>query len=198
MAERRIYLVRHGQYNPKNPIDELENELSPLGIAQAHLTAQRLRNFPITSIYSSDLRRAISTANIISQSTTNRPVLKTKNLREGIAHIPIGYEEVIVNYSMEQIKNERQKAEEAYSRYFTQARNENKYDVIVCHGNIIRYFVCRVLNLAPEYWLNMGTCNCGISEIVIKKNGAIRLLSYNDTGHLPPQMITHNLQNNGS
>lgn len=195
MAERRIYLVRHGQYNPENPIDEFENALTPLGIEQASLTAHRLKNFPITSIHTSDLRRAVETARIIGRPTASIEVQKTKKLREGIAHIPTGYEEVAAKYSLEQIKSERQQAEAAFDRFFRQARKEDKFDVIVCHGNLIRYFVCRVLNLEPEYWLHMGTYNCGISEIVIKKNGTMRLLSYNDTGHLPPRLITHNLQN---
>ncbi len=193
MAERRIYLVRHGQYNPQDPVDEFENELTPLGEAQARLTAQRVQHYPITSIHSSDLRRAKSTARIIKGSVLKINVQKTKTLREGMAHIPTGYEEVARKYSLEQIKRERQRAEEAFCRYFKQARNENKYDVIVAHGNLIRYFVCRVVNLTPEYWLNLGTHNCGISEVIIKNSGTMRLLSYNDTGHLPPHMVTHNL-----
>ena len=43
------------------------------------------------------------------------------------------------------------------------AKNEkqHEYEVIVCHMNVIRYFVSRALQLPPETWLRMRGDNCG-------------------------------------
>ena len=30
---------------------------------------------------------------------------------------------------------------------------EEEIDVLVCHGNVIRYFVCRALQFPPDAWL---------------------------------------------
>ncbi|EER12438.1 hypothetical protein Pmar_PMAR001236 [Perkinsus marinus ATCC 50983] len=42
----------------------------------------------------------------------------------------------------------------------------HEYYIVVCHMNVIRYFVCRALQLPPEAWLRMGGENCGITEII--------------------------------
>jgi broad specificity phosphatase PhoE len=60
MATRRIYLVRHGEYNRDDPHSPLRG-LTHRGVKQARLTARRLRSVPATAIYSSDLTRAIET-----------------------------------------------------------------------------------------------------------------------------------------
>jgi len=62
--------------------------------------------------------------------------------------------------------------------------------VIVCHCNVIRYFVCRALQLPPEAWLRMGGYNTGITEIVVKPNGSASLVRFADTGHLQVEATT--------
>jgi broad specificity phosphatase PhoE len=44
----------------------------------------------------------------------------------------------------------------------------DSYDVVVCHGNVIRYFVCRALQLPPEGWLKLATFNCGLTHLAIR------------------------------
>ena len=43
--------------------------------------------------------------------------------------------------------------EAAFRKYFHRAEPEQEkdsYEVIVCHANVIRYFLCRALQLPPE------------------------------------------------
>ena len=42
--------------------------------------------------------------------------------------------------------------------------NPHEFEVIVGHGNVIRYFFCRALQLPPEVWLRFSTFNCSISK----------------------------------
>ena len=65
---------------------------------------------------------------------------------------------------------------------------EEEYIVFVCHQNIIRYFVCRALQLPPEAWLRFRGSNCGITEIIISDDGRVSLEKFADVGHLP---VTH-------
>ena len=58
------------------------------------------------------------------------------------------------------------------------------YDIIVCHGNVIRYFVLRALQLPPEAWLRLCTFNCSISHLVIWPHGSVSCNSVGDVGHL--------------
>lgn len=66
----RIVLVRHGETDD-NTNQKLsgwtDTELNLKGIRQAHLIAQRLKGMAIQRILSSDLKRAVKTAEIIGQ-----------------------------------------------------------------------------------------------------------------------------------
>lgn len=70
------------------------------------------------------------------------------------------------------------------------ARSEHEYIVLVCHMNVIRYYVARALQLPPETWLRMRGNNCGITEIIIHPSGQVSLGSFADTGHLAIDQIT--------
>ncbi|QYO67907.1 histidine phosphatase family protein [Leptolyngbya sp. 7M] len=68
--------------------------------------------------------------------------------------------------------------------------NTEQHEIIVCHGNLIRYLACRAMEISPEVWANLDHHNCGISEILIKEDNQTVLISHNDTGHLPYSMRT--------
>jgi serine/threonine-protein phosphatase PGAM5 len=67
---------------------------------------------------------------------------------------------------------------------------EHEYTIVVCHMNVIRYFVCRALQMPPEFWLRFRGDNCGITEIVVHPSGRCSLSHFADTGHLPIEMHT--------
>lgn len=70
MAERRIVLVRHGEttYNASGRMQgQLDTELSEIGIAQAIATAREIADWNVAAVYSSDLKRAQHTAELLSE-----------------------------------------------------------------------------------------------------------------------------------
>ena len=69
-------------------------------------------------------------------------------------------------------------------------------DIIVCHGNVIRYFVTKVLNVDTMSWLQMSIGNCSLTIIRMKPDGSMKLVSFNDVGHIPPNMQTETGGNN--
>jgi len=67
---------------------------------------------------------------------------------------------------------------------------EHVFEIIVCHCNVIRYFVMRGLQLPPEAWLRLGGYNTGITEVLVRPTGSVSLVRFGDTGHLPVDKTT--------
>jgi serine/threonine-protein phosphatase PGAM5 len=193
MATRTIYLVRHGQHGSENDQgDTLEGGLTPIGVEQAKLTARRFRSLPISAIYCSTLRRAVETAEIIAREFPDVPLQRSRGLQECYPCVPPipPYIECFAQVPAEEIAQGKEQAEKAFDRYFKRARGNDKHESLVCHGNLIRYLVCRVLGAQPEAWGRMDMCNCGINTVLIKPDGRLILVSHNDVGHLPTHLIT--------
>ena len=79
-----LYLLRHGQtdWNIKGRVQGWTDTLiNDTGVEQARLAAQKLKRYDIEIIYSSDLKRAKKTADIVS-GYLDLPVHYTKRLRE--------------------------------------------------------------------------------------------------------------------
>ena len=66
-----------------------------------------------------------------------------------------------------------------------------EYDIVVCHANVIRYFVLRALQLPPEAWLRLGSFNGSFALLRISPlSGAVCLESFGNFGHLAPEETT--------
>ena len=74
--------------------------------------------------------------------------------------------------------------------------DEDRNDVIVCHGNVIRYFVTKVLKVNTMAWLQMTISNCSLTIVRIMPNGKMKLIAFNDVGHIPPNLQTETGGNN--
>jgi probable phosphoglycerate mutase len=153
-------------------------------VKQAQLTAKRLGSIPAVALYCSDLKRAIETAEVISSELNGVPYQKTRRLRECFLPHPLSE-----NVPEERIQAGEKQASTAFSRYLRPAR-QDRHEIIVTHGNMIRSLVSRVLGGSPDLWLRMRTLNCGITEVAVESDGRMWLVSYNDVGHLPADLIT--------
>jgi broad specificity phosphatase PhoE len=191
MAQRILYLVRHGQHDWQSlQPDELGRGLTDLGRKQAELTGERLSTLPIDVIHHSILRRARETAEMIAVKVPHAAVYASKLLCECIPYVSPAIMKWFTDMPQSEIEEGGLQAQQAFGKYFKRVRGETRHEIIVCHGNIIRYFVCRVLRAPPESWVNADMHNCGITEVCIEPDGWMRLVSHNDTGHLPYEMRT--------
>ncbi len=66
----------------------------------------------------------------------------------------------------------------------------HEYEVVVAHANVIRYFLCRALQLPPEAWLRFSTFNCSLTYLTVRPSGSVSCRSMGDVGHLEPDQIT--------
>lgn len=206
MATRTLYLIRHGDYIPidnsvlgENPSMEARYKhacevggLTPLGKEQAEVLAQRLKPLPVTAIHTSTMRRADETAEIIAAQFPKVRVQRSDKLWECIPAVPPPPHDrdLRATYTLDQLAEQEQRAAHAFKHYFKRARGKDKHEIIVTHGNLIRYFTCRVLNVPPEpLAFNMELCNCSVSEVLIKADGRTMLIAYNDTGFMPYRLL---------
>jgi serine/threonine-protein phosphatase PGAM5 len=195
---RTIYLIRHGDYNHEDNRDpDVGKELIPLGIAQARLVASRLKSLPvkITSLISSTMTRARQTAMIINREFPKLELRQYRLIRECTP--PTWRKDIMEREEPGEIKNCTDSLDAAFNKFFISSPDdEDRNDIIVCHGNVIRYFVTKVLKVNTMAWLQMTISNCGLTVVKIKPDGKMRLVTFNDMGHLPPNMQTETGGNN--
>ncbi|MGD8305270.1 MAG: histidine phosphatase family protein [Ignavibacteria bacterium] len=189
---RTIYLVRHGQYDHNDQRDpDIGKELVPLGITQSRLVANRLRNFQVTmsSIISSTMTRARQTAMIINEEFPHIELQLSELIRE--CTMPTWRNDIVEEENPVDLIECTTKLDSAFSIFFTPSPDEyDKNDIIVCHGNVIRYYVTKVLKVESLSWLQMTVSNCGLTVIKIRPDGSMKLFSFNDVGHIPPNLQT--------
>jgi len=192
-ATRHLILVRHGQYS-RGDTDE-ERKLTELGRLQAMNTGDRLKslNKKFDKIIHSTMTRAKETAELISESLPDVKCDSCSLLREGAPCPPEPSSSDSWNPEKWEFFQDGSRIEAAFRKYFHRAspdQENDSHELLVCHANVIRYFVCRALQFPPEGWLRMSIANCGLTTITIRPNGRVSLKSLGDAGHLPPEQIT--------
>lgn len=192
MGSRVLFLVRHGQY----VTDEKHvrfGQLTSLGRRQAQRTGRRFAGFDgelaPQAIYHSDMPRAVETAQIIAAGLDALPMHSMVALRETLPPFP-----------KRRGQKPRPRMELAQLRAVTAtltkkflhapSGNRRRVELIVAHGNLIRYLVRLALRDTPTDWWKMGTSNCGVTLIFVREKESNYLIQYNDVGHLPAAMQT--------
>ncbi|XP_022337675.1 serine/threonine-protein phosphatase PGAM5, mitochondrial-like isoform X2 [Crassostrea virginica] len=191
-ATRHLLLIRHGQYNLEGKEDS-DRYLTKLGRKQADYCGKRLKeaDFAYTRLVSSTMTRAVETAEIIHKHLPHLTWEKEPNLCEGA---PIPPEPPVGNWKPEQwFFQDGPRIETAFRKLFHRAEPEqtkDSYEVVVCHANVIRYFICRALQFPPEAWLRIGLDHASITWITIRPNGRVSVRRVGDSGFIPVGEVT--------
>ncbi len=208
----QIYLIRHGETEwNKNGLcmGQLDIPLNTTGIMQAERLAQRLAKIKIDALYTSDLARAAQTAAIIASKHQIKPIV-TEELREiflgpyqslsteevrarfpGAYLIPQGAMAQQSAFREPEIEN-RTKLYARAIKIFDQiaARHPQEEIVIVTHGGVMRCLLSYLLgkdsnhNDGIFYTTAVDCSNCSITLIRREADGALKLVTINDTSHL--------------
>ena len=176
---RFIYLIRHGDYEYSD--EHFGGVLNDHGIEQAACLAEPMGRVPVDAIYSSTMHRAYQTAEILREQVfPDLTVRRTPILKERI--FPGWFTGDQIDHEAED--KSREVLEKVWERFFRPSRSE-RHDVLVCHGNIIRALITRVLDAPIDCWTKAVIANCGITQVICLGDGRVRLLSFNERGHLP-------------
>ncbi len=196
-----IYIIRHGEtYGNLNGDGFTETDLTPKGIEQINALAERLKDKPITKIYSSPLIRAVKTASKIREHHKDTPYIIDCDLLEkgtdpdycGLPadeiHKLCPDAEILTPHSLG-----KENDDIAYNRalnFIERIKQENDFDsvvAVVAHGTFNSYLVSAALGFPFKENFNFSHLNTGVSLICyIEENGVIKTkLKYlNDISHL--------------
>ena len=201
-----VLLIRHGQSrgNAERRFGgHTATPLSARGRNQALVTARTLKSESITAIYSSDLARAMETAEPLA-NLTGLPVNGTSAFRERSVGVMEGltFEDAAQQHPEQYAALLRRDFEyvlsggESYRQLLDRAReklddiieeNRGGRIAVFSHTGTICILVLHLIGAldAPELkpvWIS--SANCGIARFELRNDGFVRVLSINDTNHL--------------
>lgn len=184
---RTLYLIRHGAYAQDSSVDPARGgDLTPLGIAEARLVAARLRGLPVhfESLTSSTMARARETAAVIRESLPDVRVSETVELSECTPP----YARTFGGDSMGEEAECPRRLDRVFAERFKPASATDTNELIVAHGNVIRYFVMKALGADTRAWSGIAIAHASLTVIQVTSAGRFRVLSVGDVGHLAPNM----------
>jgi serine/threonine-protein phosphatase PGAM5 len=188
---RTIILVRHGVYDETDPRDaEVGKALLPEGREQARITGERLAAWParIDVLRASTMTRARETAEIIARALPGLTPVPDRNLRE--CEPPGNSGRSMAGIELGDADSCAARIDGDFARYFRPSTERDSTEVLVCHGNVIRWLTCRALGADPKLWLAMSPANCSLTVIQVRANGTFKITAMGDRGHLPVALQT--------
>lgn len=187
-----VYLVRHGIYDYDSTVtdDTKGNRLNALGHEQAKLTGARFKGLPVkvNSLVASPYLRALETAADMGAVMGMTPVVDTL-IHECTPRFESRPEYGRIASDEEMLACEANLSA-AFAKYLVPTPTANTYDVLVCHGNVIRWLVCKSMGMDVLNWRRMMLGNGSITVLAVAPDGTIRLAAYSDTGHMPAEKQT--------
>ena len=185
-----VYLIRHGIYDRDTTADDrVGNGLNALGHEQARSIGARLAQLPIrpATLVSSDFARARETADDIGVALRMAATRDTL-LRECTPTSDRA--ELIRSHAAEEIALCDESLAAAFVKYSRPTPGADRHDVLVCHGNVIRWWVGRALGLDNKRWHRMEIANGSLTILAVHPDGTARLVLFSDVGHLTPAQQT--------
>ncbi|KAJ3268008.1 Serine/threonine-protein phosphatase pgam5, mitochondrial [Terramyces sp. JEL0728] len=219
-AVHHIFLVRHGQYDmdeskytPSSLTEDdfLFNDeyciLTDLGKEQASYAGKYLKRtlekegLSEFRLYSSDATRAIQTAEIINQDFPEAKHYKDSILREGY---PCHREPFPIKPNPEEAFDESMRFLACARKFIHRPEVDlaerkrgveidgitHSTDILVCHGNLIRFLVAYALQINLEGWMNFYVGHASVSRISIDSEGKVEVKSVGCNGFLPIDKVT--------
>ncbi|MBQ5446840.1 MAG: histidine phosphatase family protein [Lachnospiraceae bacterium] len=205
-----IYLIRHARQS--SSLCNVNVELSKEGIMQSELLAERLQKCNIKKVYSSDLIRAVETADIIRkynnlENDIDDTAFQYADLEETDFGELTGLEDELLRVKYADYYKARYedrldlripggengeevciRMQRAINKIIDEAI-ENNYDdiAVVSHGGAIRCFLAGVLGMSQgkRFLISKNMENTAITELRVYKNEKIMTVErINDYSHL--------------
>ena len=192
MANRLLYLARHGEYEATHGADPEDGELTEIGRQQSELLGRRLEGMPFSAVHHSPLRRAVQTAQIVAEHLPGVPLLASELLEECIPAVPdrqwltLSQAEFFAHLSAQVVAAGPGQAAAAIQAH-AGAVTVDRRELVISHGNLINWFVAQALEAPDHAWLRTLHYSCALTVIMYSPDRT-RLISYNDIGHLPSSM----------
>jgi len=197
-----ILLVRHGQTNSNVTgfyMGWSDEDLNDAGYTQVRRLSSRLASLPITSVYTSPLRRAYATAEILAEPHQLEPRVLDELIEMRLGdwqglHMdeikrrwPGLWQQWKIDPSGLTMPNGESlgevvdRAVRALRRMV--AANQSKQTVLVAHDVIVKVLVAHVLGASNSIYRRFEINNASLSVVRVFDNSS-HLVTLNDTSHL--------------
>ena len=209
----KIYFVRHceatGNIN-RTFQGSTDNDITEFGEKQLEKLSERFKEIALDKIYTSPLIRAQKTALAIKGNRDmeiqilpaitelNGGIIEDKPVTESFTKYP-EYKDAWFNHPEDFAPQNGEAMRDAYRRIekaFFELLEKHKGETIACasHGGIIRCLECRILynDITKLKDVNIFD-NTAILLLEIDDNGIIKIKLSNDSSHLTPELIRHNV-----
>jgi broad specificity phosphatase PhoE len=198
----RIILVRHGQTESNRTgyyMGHSSEDLNETGYSQAQRLSAKLAALPIASIYTSPLRRTLSTASVIAQPHKLEPIPVNDLIEnypgdwqglhkdEIISKWPEICQQWLIDPTAVTLPN-GEKFEEVAERAIRAfdmilKSNDGKHIIIVTHEIIVKIIVIHALEAPSSIYRRFDINNTSVSTMRITDK-MINIETLNDTSHL--------------
>ena len=198
---KEIYLIRHGRQNSK--LCNVDVELSPEGREQARLAGERLRPYGIQKVYTSDLKRAVETGEIVAK-LLEVPAEALSGIEEIHFGGFTGKTDAQIRSLYGSFQAERRKHEadipfpvggecgadvvkRAMPVFRALMEREEDRIAVVTHGGVIRSICAEILGAPQKNKLKFGIDieNCSLTELLYDPEREFFFLErFNDHYHL--------------
>lgn len=202
-VRHQIVLIRHGQYEPGGT--DADRILTPLGREQATCAGKRLRELvdakqikPIKYVFYSPMQRASETHALIQPhlppSILPHHVKPCSMIMEGAVCRPSPKHDSW-NPTDEEFIKDGARVHAAFLHHVHRAADDEDQSystILVCHGNVIRYFAMRALQLPTDAWLRTSVANASMTILDISPSGSVSMRCLGESGFLSAQNVTFN------
>jgi broad specificity phosphatase PhoE len=187
----RLLLVRHGEtsLNAARVLQPPDTPLSARGLAQAAALARRLHEEPVAALWSSDLLRALQTAQAIAgaRPIVPQPLLQERNFGElrGRPCDTLGFDPLALRDAPpggESVAAFEARVDEALDRALAAARRDGGTVLLVTHGLVIHSLLSR--RLARPAGLALPPRIANTSLTVVEDGDPPRAVLLDCTAHL--------------
>lgn len=191
-----IFLIRHCRqdYSQQELVADALVPLSRAGLKERSFLTNRLLKMKIDTVYASTLKRAQDSASEFLKISKKRLKIDAgldevdwqqwRNIKyfnmseEGRKKRFTGHE--VMDKQLDRIQAE---ARRVLAKIYK--NNKGKRVAVFCHGNLIRSLITGIVNADVIGFLSIEVFHSSISEIVIDKNGYLKIIYINDVNHLP-------------
>lgn len=166
-----LYIARHGESLSNAGIDNCKNSsLSPLGVTQAKLLGERMKNFKLDCILSSPLIRASATAE------------ETAKFQQ----CNIEIDDMLVEVENAETKDSAYARASAVISKIKDRFKDNERIMIFAHGTFNNYLINAAIGFPVRDDFNFCQENTGLTCIKFLPDGRTKIEFANDYCHLAP------------
>jgi serine/threonine-protein phosphatase PGAM5 len=135
------------------------------------------------SVTSSTMTRAQQTAAVIHEQISDIPLVASPLITECTPPARVQLRD-----SAESQTGCKRQFDAAFAKFFTPAKDTDRNDVLVCHGNVIRYLTTKALGVDPQSWIAMSVAHTSLTIIQVHSDGSFRVIAVGDVGHVAPTL----------